>query len=110
MAIILFTYAADPAVFIADETIYTAAGRSVNISATVYSSTQNGPAVEWRHEDSPINTTNDTHYSETTMGTSVYILTITNITVDVLGRYTAVVTVGEDTQSDSVQLAFPGKS
>ena len=110
MAIILFTYAADPAVFIADETIYTAAGRSVNISATVYSSAQNGPAVEWRHEDSPINTTNDTHYSETTMGTSVYILTITNITVDVLGRYTAVVTVGEDTQSDSVQLAFPGKS
>ena len=108
MTFTLFIYAADPAVFIDDETVYTAAGSSAQISATVYSSTQNGLVVEWRHEDSPISTTNDPHYSQTTMGTSVYILTITNVTVDVLGSYTAVVTVGEDTQSYSVQLAFHG--
>jgi len=100
--------AADPVVFITEEIIYALEGSAVEIRAAVSSSDLNSLVVEWYHEGSLINVASDSRYSLRTEGMGLRILSIASVGTDTLGRYEAVITIGNRNQTDTVLLAFPG--
>lgn len=114
IAVIFFhTHVADPAIYIANgTTIYVTPGRTAQITAVVYSSSQNDGSisVEWFYEDTPINTASDPLFSVTMQDTNKYALNIANVDMAVLGRYKAVVSVNGTSQNATFRLVFPGVS
>ena len=66
--------------------------------------------VAWNHDGSLINTDRDSRYSVNIQEMNLYILNIPRVEVAVLGMYQAVVTAGNSDHSDTVLLAFPGKT
>ena len=102
-------FAADPVIYIPDETIYAPENSGTQIRATVYSSDLNSLTVLWYHESTLIDTISDPRYSVSAEGMNLHILNIARVELAVLGRYMAVVTAGNMNRTDVVQLAFPGK-
>ncbi len=108
--IFLFTFAADPGVYITEEMQYAAQGSNVTITAIISSSNLNTTSVEWYHEGTLINTTNDNRYSlSIDIVNSRSVLNIMNVDTDILGGYTIIVNGDGRSENDSVQLVFPGK-
>ena len=105
----LLCFAADPVIYIPDESIYAPENSRTQIRATVYSSDLNSLTVLWYHEGTLIDTASNPRYSVSAEGMSLHILNIARVEVALLGRYMAVVTVGNMNRTDVVQLAFPGK-
>jgi hypothetical protein len=101
-------FAADPVIYIPDETIYVSENGLAEIRAVVYSSSDS-ITVAWYHEGLRINAATDTRYSVSAQGLTVHILTVTRVETALLGRYEAVVTAGGKNRSDTVQLAFFGE-
>lgn len=75
----------------------------------MFTSDPNNLAVEWYHEDNLIDVTSDPRYSVIRESTSLYILKVARVEAVLLGRYQVVVTVMGKNESDTVELAFPGK-
>ncbi len=95
--------------YISDEVRYTDQGNDIPISAAIFSSNLNALTVEWYHEDTLINTTNNPHYSiNTDIVNRVSVLNIMNVDTDILGEYTILVYNEGRNESDSLQLVLPG--
>ncbi len=95
--------------YISDEVRYTDQGNNIPISAAIFSSNLNALSVEWYHEDTLINTTNNPRFSiNTDIVNRVSVLNIMNVDTDILGEYTILVYSEGRNESDSLQLVLPG--
>ncbi len=84
---------------------YTDQGNNIPISAAIFSSNLNALSVEWYHEDTLINTTNNPHFSiNTDIVSRVSVLNIMNVDTDILGEYTIIVYSEGRNERDSIEL------
>ena len=90
----------NPAVFIAAETHYAVEGTSTILTATVYGHPE-VENVEWHFNGTLLDPATDARYSLKDNGSS---LLIHNVEASVLGKYTIVARIGNQTASDQVNL------
>ena len=106
-------FAEDPAIFIADKTLYAVRGSTKEIAATVFTSSQSSLTVAWYHQGTLLDPSSNSRYSvsmeDLADGRMVYTLNVLNVDRDVLGEYSAVVTVDVVNDTDTVQLMHPGR-
>ena len=97
----------DPAIFIAEETLYAARGSTKQITAIVYSSGGSASQVDWYFQGMRLDPTSNPRYS-VEENEDVHSLSVMNVDSDVLGQYSAVVTANGRNATDTVQLSLPG--
>ncbi len=94
------------AIYISSLIIYTSLGADTNITAE-FVGDGNAPVITWMFNGIQIDPNSSSLYSSVTTSTTQIII-IHNVNNDVLGTYTVMISNGGSTQSDSVQIAFPG--
>ncbi len=94
------------AIYISSPIIYTSLGADTNITAAFVGS-DNAPVITWMFNGQQIDPNTNSHYTTVTTSTSQTLI-IHCVNNDVLGTYTVTISNGGSTQSDAVQIAFPG--
>ncbi len=94
------------AIYISSPIIYTSLGADTNIIAEFVGG-GNAPVITWMFNGQQIDPSTNSQYTTVNTSTSQTLI-IHNVNNDILGTYTVTISNGGSTQSDAVQLAFPG--
>ncbi len=94
------------AIYIASPIIYTSLGADTNITAEFVGGA-NAPVITWMFNGQLIDTNTNSRYATITTST-IQTLIIHNVNNDIIGTYTVTISNGGSTQSDAVQIGFPG--